>query len=102
MFREGHYTGLLKIVPEDGKPAEIELTPSQAMAVIAALGQWRQRRIRGKPKIRSYEPGRGWDFDAYEQYVRGYSPRQIAEAAGCTEAKVEGAIRRVECGRYWA
>ena len=36
MFREGHYTGLLKIVPEDGKPAEIELTPSQAMAVIAA------------------------------------------------------------------
>lgn len=102
MFREGHYTGLLKIVPEDGKPAEIELTPSQTMAVIAALGQWRQRRIRGKPKIRSYEPGRGWDFDAYEQYVKGYSPRQIAEAAGCTEAKVEGAIRRVENGRYWA
>lgn len=41
-----------------------------------------------------------FDLRCWELRARGYSMEYVAAAQGCTVREAEGAVRRVECGRY--
>lgn len=41
-----------------------------------------------------------FDIECWNLWRRGYSTAYISSRTGATVYEVEGAIRRVECGRY--
>lgn len=41
-----------------------------------------------------------FDTECWNLWKRGYSKEYISHRTGATVYEVEGAIRRVECGRY--
>ena len=41
-----------------------------------------------------------FDLSCWELRASGYSMEYVAAVQGCTTREVEGAVRRVACGRY--
>lgn len=102
MLQEGTYQMKLVCINKGtGKDLlEIPLTAAQQQAVHDALHDLIARRRLGATKVPRHKAGKKWDLKVYAAHMEGFTPDAIADDAHCSKATVEGAIRRVENGRY--